>query len=137
MIDLEAYITASGRYPERADSPELHKATILYATKLLEKVNKALIYLGLEDKFKDVSSGFRPTNSNKIANGSKKSAHLFGQAIDIVDDKDQTLCKAFTKEVLEMFDLYREDSDFTIGKNTNWCHLQDRPIRSGKRIFKP
>lgn len=137
MIKIDDYITSSGRYPERADSPELHKATILYATELLERVNKALKYLGLEDRFKDVSSGFRPTNSNKIANGSKKSAHLFGQAIDIVDDKSQTLCKAFTKEVLEMFDLYREDSDYTIGKNTNWTHLQTRPTRSGRRVFKP
>ena len=135
MIDLEAYITSSGRYKDRANSPDLNKAAILYATILLERVNKALKHLGIEQV--DVSSGFRPFGTNGKVGGSKRSAHMTGQAIDLMDDKDQSLAKAFTKPILEKFDLYRENYTDTRGKWTNWVHLQTRPVPSGKRIFKP
>jgi hypothetical protein len=35
--------------------------------------------------------------------------------------------------VLEACDLYCEDFKYT----KTWVHLQSRPTRSGKRIFKP
>ena len=130
MVKLDDYITSSGKYPERANSPELTKAVILYATELLERVNKALKHLNLADV--KVSSGFRPSKVNSSVGGSKMSAHTIGQAIDL-EDRDQAISKAFTSDVLTMFDLYREDNDYT----PTWAHLQIRPTRSGKRIFRP
>lgn len=135
MINIFRYVTADKKYMERLESEELNKAVILYAFDLIERVNAALKYVGVETV--QISSGFRPSKSNGVVGGSAKSAHMTGQAIDIVDDKNQTLCKLFTKEVLEKFNLYREDSDYTKGKYTNWMHLQIRPTRSGNRIFRP
>lgn len=136
IITLEDYITSSGRYPERANSPELTEEVKSNAIKLLNKVNTALKELGITKV--SVSSGFRTSASNSsLSNSAKKSNHLIGCAIDLVDDANQTLCKLFTKDFLIKHDLYREDSDFTKGKVTNWLHLQTTPTKSGSRIFKP
>ena len=106
------------------------------ANKLLNKVNLLLAELGY--KSCKVSSGWRPPSLNKtVTNAAKASAHQTGEAIDLLDDSNQSLIKLITKELLEKYDLYREDGDFTKGKYTNWCHLQTRPTKSGNRIFKP
>jgi len=136
LITLEQYLTASGSYPDRATHKELTKEYVENAKKLLKVVNQALKDLGI--KSVRVSSGFRPSSVNKATKGAAKvSSHLSCEAIDLVDDKNQSLCKLFTKEVLEKYNLFREDSDATIGKVSNWCHLQTRKTSSGKRIFKP
>lgn len=135
-ITLDDYVTASGTYPERLKSKELTAQVKLNAVELLKRVNSLLEFMGyMEPK---VSSGFRPSSVNsKIGNASKKSAHMSGEAIDLLDDKDQTLCLSIKKPLLVKFDLYKEDSGSTIGVNTNWVHLQSRETSSGKRIFKP
>lgn len=136
MIILQDYITSSNRYPKRAESEELTDQVKSNAEELLKRVNALLKELGVEKV--SISSGFRPSDvNNKITNAAKRSAHQSGEALDILDDKNQTLCKKITKELLEKYDLYREDSDYTIGKNSNWTHLQTRPTKSGKRIFRP
>jgi type IV secretory pathway VirD2 relaxase len=136
LISLNDILTSSGRYPERLDSQELTEIVKANAEILKTRVNKALEYVGVLEA--DVSSGFRPSSVNAgVPNAAKKSAHMTCEALDLVDDDKQTLCKLFTREVLEKFDLYREDSDFTKGKNTNWCHLQTRKTGSGRRIFTP
>lgn len=136
MIKLDDYVTASGRYPERWDSEEWDLETTLNAVELLERVNALLLHLKISKA--DVTSGFRPSEVNSKTKGaSKKSAHLTGEAVDLLDDQNQTLAKQITKDLLEKFDLYREDFDYTRGKYTNWVHLQTRKTRSGKRIFKP
>lgn len=136
MIILQDYITSSNRYPKRAESEELTDQVKSNAEELLKRVNALLKELGVSKV--SISSGFRPSDvNNKITNAAKRSAHQSGEALDILDDKNQTLCKKITKELLEKYDLYREDSDYTIGKNDNWVHLQTRPTKSGKRIFQP
>ena len=135
-LSLQDILTSSGRYPERLDSQELTEIVKANAEELKTRVNKALEYVGVLEA--DVSSGFRPSSVNsKVPNAATKSAHMSGEALDLVDDDKQTLCKLFTREVLEKFDLYLENSDYTKGKNSNWCHLQIRKTKSGKRIFTP
>lgn len=133
-ITLQDYLTASGKYPERAAMASAE--VIANAEELLRRINAALEYVGWRSP--EVTSGFRPSSVNAtVAGAAKKSNHMSGLAIDILDDKNQSLCKVMTREILEKFDLYREDSDATIGKNQNWCHLQTKKTASGKRVFKP
>jgi hypothetical protein len=137
-ITLNEYITASGRYPDRLNSSELTKSVKTNATTLLEKVNALLLDLGVSGPF-SVSSGFRPSAVNGATpNAAKGSLHQSGQAIDIVDDKKQTLAKLVQSkpELLKKHGLWLEHPNNTIGKNTNWCHLdmdstirKDRPVR--------
>lgn len=136
-ITLNEYLTSSNRYPDRAKSKEVTSEVIANAEKLLKAVNALLEDLKWSTPV-SVSSGFRTSEANAgIATSAKRSAHMTGEAVDIVDDKNQSLSKACTKEMLIKHGLYREDSDYTKGKNTNWTHLQTRPTKSGSRIFKP
>ena len=136
MISFQDYVTASGRFLERLESEELTDDVKANAEELLSRVNAALEYVEHEDA--EISSGFRPSAVNRTtANAATKSTHMSGEGLDVMDDANQTLCKKLTASVLEKFDLYREDSNFTKGKYTNWCHLQTRKTKSGKRIFKP
>lgn len=136
IITLDDLITASGTYPERRNSPELTTEILINLSELKTKVNLLLKRLGV--KSAKISSGFRPSKINSsISNAAAKSAHMTGEACDILDDSNQSLTLSINKVLLEEFELYREDSDFTKGKYTNWCHLQTRPTKSGNRIFKP
>jgi uncharacterized protein YcbK (DUF882 family) len=138
-ILLNEYLTSSGSYPDRAKSKELTPELISNANKLLEKVNFLLNELGVTNV--KISSGFRTSTANAgIANAAKKSAHMSCLAIDVIDDKDQTLGKlvASKPELLRKYGLMIEDLGSTKGKNSNWVHLDcvdrtDRPSRS----FKP
>lgn len=136
MITLENYLTANGRYKNRLNHKELDESKLDNARTLLSKVNKLLSDLNITHV--DISSGFRPSGANSAtANAATHSAHMTCEAIDIIDDKNQTLCKRLDALTLQKYDLYREDSAHTVGKSTNWCHLQIRPTKSGNRIFKP
>lgn len=79
-----------------------------------------------------VSSGFRPSAANSNAGGAKKSAHMSGEAIDLVDI-DGKLKVKMSLELLKKYDLYMESGEYT----KTWLHLQTRPTRSGRRIFIP
>ena len=139
MISLSDYLTASGAYPEREKSPEVTPELLANAEQLLKAVNSLLAELNV--KFAKVSSGFRPSSVNAgIANAAKKSLHTQCLAIDLLDDKGQSLGKKFASnpELLRKYGLFLEDLDSTKGKNTNWVHTDlgtraDRP----SRIFKP
>lgn len=105
---------------------------------LLERINPFLNELKITTC--SVTSGWRPPSVNANTQGaSKKSSHQSGQAVDILDDKDKKLAKMIldNKELLEKYNLYMENPDFTNGKYTNWVHLQSRPTKSGNRIFIP
>lgn len=109
------------------------------ALKLLEKVNSLLNDLGIQEA--KVSSGWRPAAINsKITHAAKRSYHMLGMAVDIIDNKGQTLGKlvASRPDLLKKYELWLEDLNSTIGHNTNWCHL-DYGTRSDRpsRIFKP
>jgi hypothetical protein len=139
MITLKEYLTASGRYPDREKHEELTPELIKNAETLLDTVNKFLSELGVKNK--DVTSGFRPSAANAATAGAaKKSAHTICLAIDLMDDKDQTLAKLIESrpDLLKKYGLWLEDKDFTKGKNTNWVHLDliQRPPRP-VQIFKP
>jgi hypothetical protein len=136
-ITVNDVLTASGRYPERATRPECTDVIKANAQALCNKVNAFLDELGYTGK-RDVTSGFRPLSVNEVtSNAGKKSHHLTGNALDILDDKDQTLAKLAESrsDLLEKYGLYMEDHRNTKGKNTNWFHVQVLPPKSGKRVF--
>lgn len=132
--------TSSGKYPDRAKSPELTDEVKKNAEELIKRVNALMVDLAWSTPLL-ISSGFRPSEVNAgIANAAKKSLHQVGKAIDIVDDKDQSLYKRIEKssDLLKKHGLWMEHGDATRGKNTNWVHLDfgDRKDRA-VRIFKP
>lgn len=109
------------------------------AQKLLVQVNSILNDLGIEKC--QVTSGWRPQEvNNKVTNAAKKSYHMLGLAVDILDNSSQDLANlvASKPDLLKKYNLWMEDQTATRGKNTNWMHLDigtrtDRP----SRIFKP
>lgn len=107
---------------------------------LVEKVQKLLELWGGTTQ---VSSGWRPPAINAVTPGAaKKSKHMTGQAVDLMDRSGRldAWCLANLK-VLEDLGLWLEHPDAT---QTNmerfghgWCHLQTVPPKSGKRVFMP
>lgn len=134
-INFEQYLMGRDtEYPE-----ELNIEIVQNMYVLLEKVNALLFDLTI--KKVTVSSGWRPASINSSTpNAAKRSLHMTGKAVDILDDKDQTLGKKIIikPDLLVKYDLWLEDLDSTRGKNTNWVHL-DIGTRSNRplRIFKP
>ena len=134
MIKLIDWITSSGKYSDRAKSSELTDEVQKNAQILLENVNKLLSDVGiLECK---ISSGFRPsTINNKTPNAAKKSLHMSGKAIDILDINQKIAHKILKNpKLLKKYNLWMEDPVYT----PSWCHLDignrsERPLR----IFKP
>lgn len=118
-------------------SQDLSKEIKENAQELVTKVNAFLTELGVTEA--KVSSGWRPKTINDATPGaSKGSAHLTGQAVDILDDKEQSLAKKVLEnlDIAEKHGLWIEDPKRTIGKNQNWLHLQTRKAKSG-RVFTP
>lgn len=145
MIDLKSYLTASGSYPDRESHKELTSELLKNAEKLLQSVNEFLKELAALEKINTsykVSSGFRPSEVNSATpNAAKRSLHMQGLAIDLSDDKNQTLAKACQKHpnLLKKYELFLESPDHTKGKHTNWCHLDCSPTRKDRpsRVFIP
>lgn len=140
MITLHTLLTSSDKYPDRALDPEATDEVVENGIDLVKQVNALLE--DLESTASDISSGFRPASINaNTPNSAKKSLHMVCKAVDLVDDKDQTLAKliATNSDLLTKHSLWLEHPDSTKGKSTNWVHLdnsstrKDRPIR----IFKP
>lgn len=139
IITFEMYVTACNRYKDRLSHSELTDDLKTNIKAFLDKVNAFLYQLGI--KTVDISSGWRPSEVNANTPGSaKKSAHMEGIAVDLMDDKDQKLAKLFASkpEVLRQYGFFLEDPASTIGKNTNWAHI-DSKVRTDRpsRIFKP
>lgn len=133
MFTQEDYFTSSGKYPERAKSPEITDHVRDNALDYTTKLNAVRHELGLkESKF---SSGFRPSVVNKkVPNAAKKSKHMSGDAGD-EEDRDGSLAALYMANlpILEKHGLWMEDPRFTKG----WVHTQRIPPRSGKRVFIP
>jgi len=105
---------------------------LLNATHLLQAINALLADLGIISIV--VTSGWRPPTVNVAIGGAKSSAHCTGEACDLADSTGKLKQQLVDKpELLVKHDLYMEDPSAT----KNWCHLQTRPTKSGKRIFKP
>lgn len=108
---------------------------------LHEKINKIRTLYG---KSMIVTSGVRSMEDHKriykekgITDESKipmKSKHLFGQAVDISDPKQelQAWCKANIDKLKEI-GVWMEDFSAT----KNWVHFQIVPPKSGLLFFKP
>jgi len=125
LITLSEYLM--DRDTEYKLAPEFKNNALV----LLEKVNKLIQKSGIE---RSVNSGWRPTYYNNLAGGSRKSAHLSCEAIDLKDSDDKMKTWIMeNQEVLEEFDLYLEDPRYT----DTWVHLQTRAVGSGRRVFIP
>lgn len=139
-ITYESYITASGAYNDRLNNPELTEEIKENSIKLLDAINSLLLELGWVDHI-TVSSGFRPSDINGNTKGSAKhSYHTQCLAVDILDDKNQSLSNMIRlhPHLLKKHGLWMENPENTIGVHTNWTHLDlgnrmDRP----SRIFNP
>jgi DNA-directed RNA polymerase subunit M/transcription elongation factor TFIIS len=135
IITLETYLMGRDKlYPQEFTSDVVNNAK-----KLLDKVNNLLNELKIDKA--DVSSGWRPAAINSATkNAAKKSAHQIGQAVDIKDDKDQTLGKKISEnpELLRKYGLWIEAITSTKGVNTNWVHLDIRDrVDRPSRMFNP
>lgn len=132
---LNDYLTASGAYPERAKHPELTSELLDNANRYLSKMQELFEGLGLDIKKYKFSSGFRPTDVNsKVPNAAKKSLHSVCLAGDFLDDKAQSLAKLMqTPKAVALrlkLGIFLEAPSNTVGKVTNWCHLDISPTRS-------
>lgn len=131
------YVTKKDRRKEYPD--EFNADVLKNAQALLDKINAFLTEIGITSA--QVTSGWRPESvNNKVTNASKKSYHMLGMAVDILDNKNQDLAKlvANSPVLLKKYGLWMEDMKATKGKNTNWCHIDcgtrsDRP----SRVFIP
>ena len=136
MITFEAFWM--GR--DKTHSVDLTEEVKKNAKEFVPKVNAFLAELGWAQECK-VSSGWRPASINGAVGGAKRSLHMLGLAVDIRDDKDQTLGKlvASKPELMRKYGLFLEDLGATKGKHSNWVHLDASPTRSDRpsRIFKP
>lgn len=135
LITPELYLMGRDKlYPQEL-TQEIQNNIII----LLEKVNALLWDLKINKA--SVSSGWRPAAINaNVANSAKKSLHMTGKAIDLLDDAAQSLAAKILSQpdLLVKYDLWLEDPTHTKGQNTNWTHL-DIGTRSPRplRMFKP
>ncbi len=103
------------------------------AEKLISTVNLFLKEIGVSEA--KVSSGWRPASINsQVKNAAKKSLHMSGLAVDLVDDGKIKKIILDNLEKLEKYGLWLESVDHT----PTWVHL-DLGVRSArpKRIFIP
>lgn len=136
IITLEHYLM--GR--EKKFRAEFNEGIAVRATGLLVRVNKLLSLYGkpLEndpDTGTPVTSGWRPPSYNaKVPNAAVRSKHMLGGAIDLFDpegDLDDWCMDNHDR--LAGCLLWLEHPSATKG----WCHLQDVPPGSKKRVFYP
>ena len=143
-LTLQDWITSSGRYPERANSPELTDDIKKNAQELVDKVNALLQDIGWTEKV-SISSGFRPSGVNaNVPGAAKRSAHQSGKALDIFQVKPTNKLgllireKQKTDKILERHGLMMESLEATVGQNSLWVHI-DTVQRSHRPSmeFKP
>jgi hypothetical protein len=145
-ITLEDWITSSGRYPDRAKSPELTGEIKKEAQKTVDHVNALLNELDWQEKV-SISSGFRPSGANAAAGGAKRSAHMTGLALDIMQPKPTNKlglairaaqANKGSEGILGRHELMMEALEATVGVHSLWLHL-DRVKRSPRPSmeFKP
>jgi len=117
-------------------SPEIVRA----ATHLLRKVNQLIAVSGLALEphpvtRNPISSGWRPPAVNaRVPNAAPRSKHMTGDAVDLYDPEGELdeWCMEHL-DVLAELGLWMEHPSATKG----WCHLQQVPPRSGRRVFWP
>jgi len=135
MITLEHYFAKL----EDLRNPESEKI----AQALLDKVNALLDYLetlGIK-KYIDKETGCQISGDGSGGGGARrknstegrpKSSHKEFRGVDVADPQN-TIDGILTDAMLLKFGLYREAAQCTV----SWCHLTDRPPKSGRRTFIP
>lgn len=104
-----------------------------HAIDLLARLNSLLAVFG-EDRA--VNSGWRPPEVNSATpNAALKSKHMTGNAVDLADPEGDLddWCSENDGSRLIQYGLWMESPAATKG----WCHLQNLPPKSGKRVFFP
>lgn len=130
MLTVMDILTSSGKYPDREKDPSCTEEVRDNAQILCVRVNALLDELGLTAT---VSSGFRtPLANAAIKTAAKKSNHMKGCAVDLVDVHGH-ICNVITPKLLEQCGLYMENP----GSTPTWTHLQTTAPHSGNRIFIP
>ena len=146
VLAADDMISASEYFGDKLTHPDCTQERQDNANELLTRVNALLARAKMETVYQDWidedtgtqisgakggygDGGFRLQSATT---GKPYSSHKQGQAIDIYDPHSK-LDMWITDAILEEFDLYRENPDFTRG----WCHLQTKPPGSGNRTFKP
>ena len=129
VITLEQYwMGRDKKYPDAWSEDIEHQAI-----DLLDRVNALLKGFG-EDR--SVNSGWRPPALNAATNGAAlKSKHMTGNAVDLADPEGDLddWCSENDGALLSSYGLWMEHPAATKG----WCHLQNLPPKSGRRIFYP
>jgi hypothetical protein len=134
LITAEDILTTQGKHPDRAQHATEEDAK--NAADLASRLNRLFAdpemdWLKNEPEFSD---GYRDPG---VTYGAKKSAHKEGKAVDVVDKaRKLALYLVAHSYLLERYGLWMESPDYTIGKKTDWAHLQSRPVR-GRRVFIP
>lgn len=106
-------------------------------------VNELLQRAGRSD-IDSVNSGWRPRAVNDAtANSGANSMHITGEAVDL-NDPDRTLATWCIDniDVLVSLGLWMEHPAWCLkvddkGVVWKWVHLQTRPPKSGRRIYRP
>jgi uncharacterized protein YcbK (DUF882 family) len=130
-LTIQDILTSGGRFPDRANSPELTAELYFNAQMLVDRLN--MLFEELEITSWKISSGFRPLAVNKKIGGAIKSAHTQCQAVDFVS---QEIGKKVAErpELLKKYGLWLEDLSATV----SWTHLDIKPRRPREvQIFKP
>ncbi len=147
FVTVQDILTSSGLYPDRAKSSEVTQEVLDNAKDLADRVNALLNEIGWQEKV-FISSGFRTSASNaSVKNAAKRSSHMLGKALDIRQSKPgnklgelirKTQNNQGKKGILGKHGLMMESLEATVGKNTNWVHL-DTVVRSERPSmeFKP
>lgn len=128
-----------GRNETHAD--DLTAEIVRNATHLLRRVNNLLVLMHdiqIEPHSitgTPIASGWRPPDINAGTKGAApRSRHMSGNAVDLYDPEGEI--DAWCMEHLDFLaeaGLWLEHPSATKG----WCHLQQVPPKSGRRVFYP
>lgn len=128
-----------GRNETHAD--DLTAEIVRNATHLLRRVNNLLVLMHdiqIEPHSitgTPIASGWRPPDINAGTKGAApRSRHMSGNAVDLYDPEAEI--DAWCMEHLDFLaeaGLWLEHPSATKG----WCHLQQVPPKSGRRVFYP
>lgn len=139
-------ITVVDYFGDKIKHADCTEACLGNAHELLNRVNALLVRASQEGAYEDWidpdtgtqisgskggygDGGFRLQSSST---GKPHSAHKQGMAVDVYDPHS-SLDSWITDEILEEFDLYRENPTFTRG----WAHLSSKAPGSGRRTYNP
>lgn len=134
MISVDDYLNHWKVHYGQVSVPldELTDDMRLQAVVTVQKANELLDVFG---QHRDVASGWRPVEVNKLVpSAAPMSNHTRCLAVDLEDagnDLDRWCLDNLG--VLEKIGLWLESPDSTRG----WCHVQIVPPHSGRRVFIP